>query len=77
MKNTISANSAHIALFVVLGLGVALIGFWMEAPPSKPSLQSCLIFTAVLLSNRRIGVLRALRSIRGWSLILVRPGAFA
>ena len=28
MKNTISANSAHIALFVVLGLGVALIGFW-------------------------------------------------
>ena len=28
MNSTVSASSAHIALFLVLGLGVALIGFW-------------------------------------------------
>ncbi|MEP0156684.1 hypothetical protein [Pseudophaeobacter sp.] len=27
MKNSVSASSAHIVLFVVLGLGMALIGF--------------------------------------------------
>ncbi|WP_157063725.1 hypothetical protein [Phaeobacter sp. 11ANDIMAR09] len=28
MKNTVSASAAHVAFFVVLGLGVAFIGFW-------------------------------------------------
>ncbi|MFC4215535.1 hypothetical protein [Pseudophaeobacter arcticus] len=36
MKKSVSVNSAHIVLFVVLGLGVALIGFMDEGSSHSP-----------------------------------------
>jgi hypothetical protein len=36
MKNSVSASSAHVAFFVVLGLCVALIGF-MDGGSSQSS----------------------------------------